>query len=383
MRAPNEIDFWRGFALLTIFINHIPGLYFEKFTFRNVSLSDSAELFVFLAGWSMRLSIETPGRPPLPAARIVLRLAGRAFTIYVAQTLITEVAIALLAGSAVALDAPFLLDWHNASAVFRDPVAAHVGLVLLTHQLGYFNILPLYVVLMVAAPAVALLHRYLSPLVLPASLALYAVAMTFGTNLPTWPVEGTWFLNPLTWQLIYVLGFLFAGADGLGALARRHRRGLRWAALPVVLLAVLVVQTGFSPDPLRVPSPRLFFIFDKTFLSPARLVDMLALAVVFAGTFRPLARCLPRSCAYLSMLGRNSLNVFCTGSVLSLGGQIFRYIYGSRVATDTFLVIVGLLVMGCVAWISEWRDRLRAVPAAAPVVPSSPAASSVSLSPSS
>ena len=46
MRAPNEIDFWRGFALVTIFINHIPGIYFERFTFRNVSLSDSAELFV-------------------------------------------------------------------------------------------------------------------------------------------------------------------------------------------------------------------------------------------------------------------------------------------------------------------------------------------------
>jgi OpgC protein len=38
MRAPNEIDFWRGFALVTIFINHIPGNYFERFTFRNVSL---------------------------------------------------------------------------------------------------------------------------------------------------------------------------------------------------------------------------------------------------------------------------------------------------------------------------------------------------------
>ena len=58
MREPNEIDFWRGFALATIFINHIPGIYFERFTFRNVSISDSAELFVFLAGWSLRLQVE-------------------------------------------------------------------------------------------------------------------------------------------------------------------------------------------------------------------------------------------------------------------------------------------------------------------------------------
>ena len=380
MRAPNEIDFWRGFALLTIFINHIPGIYFEKFTFKNVSLADSAELFVFLAGWSMRMLIDSPGRPPLDASRIVVRLAGRAFMIYVAQTLITEVAIALLAGAAIALDAPFLLDWHNASAVFQDPVAAHVGLVLLTHQLGYFNILPLYVVLMFAAPVVALTHRYVRPLLLPLSLALYVVALGLGLNLPTWPIEGTWFLNPLTWQLIYVLGFLFAGSDGLGALARHYRRALWWAAAPIVVLAVLIAQTRFSPDPMRVPHPRLFFIFDKTFLSPARLIDMLAVAAFFAGSYATVARLLPRSCKYLSMLGRNSLNVFCVGSLLSLGGQIFRYVYGSRVATDTFLVIVGLLVMGFVAWVSEWRDRLR-TPVTAAAAPA--AAPSVSLSPSS
>ncbi len=32
MRDPNAIDFWRGFALITIFINHIPGNTFERYT---------------------------------------------------------------------------------------------------------------------------------------------------------------------------------------------------------------------------------------------------------------------------------------------------------------------------------------------------------------
>src|SRR5450631_1911172 len=125
MRAPNEIDFWRGFALLTIFINHVPGLYFERFTYRNVSLSDSAELFVFLAGWAMRKLIDGPARA-LPAKWLVLRLESRAFHVYVAQMVVTELAIAILAASAIFLDAPFLLDWHNASAVFNDPVTAHI-----------------------------------------------------------------------------------------------------------------------------------------------------------------------------------------------------------------------------------------------------------------
>lgn len=55
-RAANAIDFWRGFALVTIFINHIPGNFYERFTHRNIGVSDSAELFVFLAGWGCRSS---------------------------------------------------------------------------------------------------------------------------------------------------------------------------------------------------------------------------------------------------------------------------------------------------------------------------------------
>ena len=54
-RAPNEIDFWRGIALVSIFMNHIPGLWYEQFTHKNFGYTDSAELFVLLAGWSLRI----------------------------------------------------------------------------------------------------------------------------------------------------------------------------------------------------------------------------------------------------------------------------------------------------------------------------------------
>ncbi|MDB5545683.1 MAG: OpgC protein, partial [Hyphomicrobiales bacterium] len=41
-RALNQVDFWRGYALVAIFINHIPGIIFEQFTHRAFGLSDSA-----------------------------------------------------------------------------------------------------------------------------------------------------------------------------------------------------------------------------------------------------------------------------------------------------------------------------------------------------
>jgi hypothetical protein len=363
MRKPNEIDFWRGFALVTIFVNHIPGIYFERFSFRNVSLSDSAELFVFLAGWSLRLQVGGSAAYMSPG-RIFLRLSGRAVNVYVAQLVITEIALALLAGASLLLDAPFLLDWHNASGVFREPVETHVGLVFLLHQLGYFNILPLYVVLMSGAPFLALAARYLPWAVVPVSLAIYVATLATGYNLPTWPVEGTWFLNPFAWQLIFVLGFVLGGNNGLGAFARRYRRYIFWCALPIVAAAAFVGLTHYSPEPLNVPDPKLFFVFDKTFLSPARLLDMLALTAVFAGSFGVINRFLPRCCRYFSLLGRNSLTVFCIASLLSLVGQILRFVYGGIIATDTIMLMLGLVIMGMAAWISEWRDRLHNASAA-------------------
>src|SRR5438552_3264763 len=50
------IDFWRGFILCTIFINHMPGNVFENFTFRNVGFSDAAEAFIYLSGVSLALA---------------------------------------------------------------------------------------------------------------------------------------------------------------------------------------------------------------------------------------------------------------------------------------------------------------------------------------
>jgi len=364
MRQPNEIDFWRGFALVTIFVNHIPGIYFERFTFRSLSLSDSAELFVFLAGCSLRLSIAGKGKQ-LPPVRLVLRLGGRAITLYIAQILITEFAIAILAASSILLDAPFLLDWHNASAMFREPVEAHVGLVALTYQLGFFNILPLYVVLMAVAPVIALIDRYAKAFLLPVSLAVYLVTLTYGFHLPIWPGEGMWFFNPFAWQLVFVLGFILADQGGIGAFARKHIMVFKIVAVPIVLLGAWCALTSFSPSPIDVPSPKLFFMFDKTFLSPARLIHVLGMVALFAGAYHYFAPWMPRCRDYLSMLGRNSLNVFCVASVLSLMGQISRYAFEGGIVRDGFLVIFGLTAMGFAAWISEWRERLRETTASA------------------
>ncbi len=373
-RQPNAVDFWRGFALITIFIDHVPGLVYANFTLINFSFSDAADLFVFLAGWSLRLMADGGGRT-MPTRNVMLRLFGRALELYAAQVLITMLAIAMLALTSIEFDNPLLLEWHNAAAVFNDPVPTHIGLALLTHQLGYFDILPLYVVLMLMAPFFALIDRTVPSLLLPASATLYVCALAFRLTLPTWPVSGTWFFNPLAWQFTFVLGFALAREDrGIGAWARRHIFWLRIVALPLVIAASAAMIFDWLWDPTNVPDPKLFFLLDKTYATPARLIQFLALVAVFSGVFRYIRWCADLPYVHypiegvirgLAMLGRHSLYVFCVGSLLSLTAQVVRFTYRGTVGVDTAVVICGILIMAFTAWLAESRQRAR---------PASPAA---------
>jgi hypothetical protein len=371
-REPNAVDFWRGFALITIFIDHIPGLVYARYTLINFSISDAADLFVFLAGWSLRLMADGGGRT-MPTRNVVLRLFGRALELYAAQVLITMLAIAMLALTSIGLDNPLLLEWHNAAAVFNDPVPTHIGLVLLTHQLGFFDILPLYVVLMLMAPLFALIDRLAPHLLLPASAALYVCALVFRLTLPTWPVSGTWFFNPLAWQFVFVLGFSFARADaGIGALVRRHIFWVRILAVPFLIYFTFAVVFDALWDPTNVPEPKLFFLLDKTWATPPRLIQFLSLVAVFSSAFYYIRRFAGLPWVHypsealiqmLAMLGRNSLYVFCVGSLLSLTAQFVRFAYRGTVGVDTAVVICGIIVMALTAWLAELRQRK---PSAAP-----------------
>jgi hypothetical protein len=357
-RESNAIDFWRGYALIAIFLNHIPGIYYSKFTHANFSVSDSADLFVFLAGWSVRLLAGTGPRQQ-SMWYLVLRVAGRAMTLYAAQIAITMIAIAILATAAILRDNPLLLEWHNAGAVFHDPVHAHIGLVLVTHQLGYFDILPLYVVLMLMATVIVVIDRVSTYLLMFVSFALYLTVLATQFNLPSWPVPGVWFFDPLAWQLIFVLGFVMAKPEGIGDFVRRNIVAIRWICVPIVIFFFLVVWFNWWHDPTKVPQPRLFFILHKTYVTPIRLIQFLALIAVFSFAFPYIRRAVPPVVSFCSLLGRNSLYVFCMGSLLSLSGQIIRGIYRGNLWVETVLVVVGIALMALTAWLPEWRESIR------------------------
>jgi hypothetical protein len=356
MREPNAIDFWRGLALITIFVNHMPGNLFEPFMYSRYTISDATELFVFLAGWSLALA--TKGREgPDPPSHVVMRLATRVVEVYRAQLVITALAFAMIAAAALYSDNPLLLEWHGAGAFFGAPIPSIIGWVALTYQLGYFNILPLYVVLLILAPIFILIARVSRWAALAASFALYAACLVFEISLPTWPVEGSWHFNPLAWQFLLVLGFLGCEWSRESPAFRRWA----WRLMPLgavgVALGLAAYFWDWRPDPLSVPEPRLVFIMDKPFLSPLRLLHFLFLALAFQQVFSFIGPRFPWVSRQFSALGRNSLAVFSVGSLASLAGQLVRFFTGGGGIVDTFVLSIGLGVQIFTAWFVEWRSR--------------------------
>ncbi len=357
MRSANAIDFWRGVALVMIYVNHIPGNWFGTLTLRNYAIADAAELFVFLAGWSLSYATGGPQKPE-PISQTVFRLTSRALQLYRAQIVITVLALALLATLAITRNNPLYLEWHNAGSFFYDPTRTVIGIVLLTHQLGYFNILPLYVVLLLYAPAVIAIYRWNRWAALAVSLGIYLFALVTRTSFPHWPAEERWYFNPLSWQLLLVLGFLSAELARESVRFRDMARRLLPVAWIGFVAGAYIVLNQMWPDPMRVPEPRLFFLFDKTYLSPIRVVSLITIVLAFHTFFSLLERPLGPVTDLMCSFGRNSLPVFCVSSLLSLGGQVIRLIYDESFLLDFAVVLLGVGVMGLTAWFVEWRSRV-------------------------
>lgn len=359
MRKTNAVDFWRGLSLIMIFINHIPGNAFAYLTLRNFSIVDSAEVFVLLAGWSLYHA--TGGvRHPESWQRVGFRLVTRAIELYRAHLVTSVLAFALSALMAFWTSNALFLDWNNAGPMFQDPPNAMVGLVLLTYQLGYFNILPLYVVILLMAPPLVLLARQHPITAMIVSGLFYGLALVTRLSPPAWPESESWFFNPLSWQLLLVTGFVCARTADLSRGLPGTMEMLWPAAWTILLIGLVVTRFQINPDPIAVPEPRLLFLFNKAYLSPARLVTVLAIVIAFCRLYSWLGPRLGPLDEFICSLGRNSLPVFAVGSLLSLVGQFIRFSNGGSFLFDLGLVASGLGLLGMTAWFVEWRDRLPA-----------------------
>ncbi|MFC6488202.1 OpgC family protein [Nitratireductor sp. GCM10026969] len=344
-----RLDVFRGLALLTIFVNHVPGNFYERFTSRNFGFSDAAEAFVLMSGIAVGLAYSRGFRAG-DFGNALLRIWRRAGTIYVAHIVTSVIAIAIVASGILYLDTVDIVRRVNFTRLLDRPLSAMVGIPTLGHQLGYFNILPLYFTLLIVSPFYIVLGLRNRWAMLGLAFAIWFLAGMFRLNLPNFPNPGGWFFNPISWQLVYAIGIAMGLSMTEGRKLVLYDSRLFGLAVAFLVLAFFWVQLRLGALPGRETLPFFIAGFDKSFVAAPRLLHVLALTYVVVNLpavawliatpfFRPVA-----------LMGRNGLAVFATGSVLAIALQVLRARFQTSFFEDTALLAGGILVQYGIAW---------------------------------
>ena len=373
-KRDSRLDMFRGLALVMIFINHVPGTIYENFTSRNFGFSDAAEAFVFMSGLAAGLAYS----PRFRTGSVWLATAkvwARARQLYFVHLTITLLSLAIFAAAALWFGQAEVIARNNIPRLFAQPLATMIGIPLLTHQLGYLNILPLYITLLLATPLLLWVGQRRPLLLLGGSVALWALAGQLRLNLPNYPNQGGWFFNPLSWQLLFITGLLCGAAMKQGKRFFPRTRllfglclawvvlSLLWVKLPLIGSAGMATLSYMS----KLGFPFYITGFDKTFLSLPRLSHALALFYVMAsiGSIRGFAQ--TAWAAPFRLLGRQGLPVFAVGTVLSMALQAVKNPLPNDPLVDGVLLGGGLLLQLALAWMltrTAEMARTKAVPAA-------------------
>ena len=358
----HRIDFLRGLALLMIFINHVPGTIWESFTSRNFGFSDAAEGFVLMSGIAAGLAYGPAYLRGVPSFAEALRPWHRALTIWWVHCVVIFCILALFL---LMIDRPtiaLMAEARNISAATDNPTGLILPLITLGHHFAYAEILPLYVVLMIAAPPLLFAAARWPRRTMAGALILWFCVGLFKLKMPTWPTENGWSFNPLAWQVLFVAGVL------TGLAMRQGRRFLPvkgWAlrlAIGFLVISAIWIQVPIVADwgghglwllYEYAGAPAVLTSFDKSFVFLPRLLHILALAYVLS--VLPVVKTLaahPRL-APIACVGRHSLPVFATGSVLAYVAQVIKAVQPTSLFLDTVLIAMGLCLLFLVAHLRE------------------------------
>lgn len=285
-----RIDFLRGIAMTFVVVNHtMLASWLQLLTVERFGPVTGAEAFVLLSGFVLGIVSRTRlARGGLRGAQA--QMLRRARKLYVVSVVV--IAAVYLAALLPGVDAGRLTTYSDGGARYdlygHDGAWDFVARVLLL-DLGpsQFNVMGLYVALLVIAPAVlwALERGWTAP-VLAASVALWALHQALEPVVLPAQSENAFPL--LAWQLLF-FGGMTAGfhRDVVWRWLSRHRRPLA-RALALGLVAALFftanLRAGGVPGRGRVellPAPFVDSVyaalFDRTALGLGRLVVLLLL----------------------------------------------------------------------------------------------------------
>ena len=282
----------------------------------------------------------------------------------------------------------------NLHPFFNDPMNGIVGLMTLTYVPNYFDILPMYIVVLVMMPLVIAIARIHPWAAVGFCVAVYIAQWTIGFHFPaeaprldpTWVdrllyndgyiawrervVNREWFFNPMGWQLLFFTGFGLA-VGWLKAPSRSWR--LFWVCVAVLVVSLLLdywpiysnfrlplfltdlfgVEEGFRPlfEARRVINPWL----NKTDFGILRYVHFLAAAYVVVHLLHGHEEKLRSPWgAPIMKCGQQSLPVFLFSMALSRYAGIALDHTGRSIPANILVNALAILSLVGIAYLLGW-----------------------------
>ncbi|MGT2502712.1 OpgC domain-containing protein [Bradyrhizobium guangxiense] len=355
-----RLDLFRGLALWLIFIDHLPPSLLTWFTIRNYGFSDATEIFIFISGYTAAFVY---GRAMLESGVVIAtaRILRRVWQIYVAHVFLFTIFLAEISYVATRFENPLYTEEMGILDFLKQPDITIVQALLLRFRPVNMDVLPLYIVLMLALPLILWSMKWRPDVTLGLSVVLYAVTWEYDLYLSAYP-NGFWAFNPFAWQLLFVFGAWCA----LGG-ARRMSHILAspvtmWISIAYLAAAFCVTLTWYLPQLSHFMPKRLeqwMYPIDKTDLDVLRFTHFLALAAL---TVRFLPREWPglksRWLRPLILCGQHSLEIFCLGVFLAFAGHFILAEVSGGPAMHALISLSGILIMWGVAWVISWYKRV-------------------------
>ncbi len=215
-----RLDFYRGLAMFIILIAHTPGNFLTSWIPARWGFSDATEIFVFCSGMASAIAFGKVFAERswfLGTARVAFRV-WQVYWAHICLFLVITMTMAALNQSG--LFEKNYINSLNLARFLTDPAPQLIGLMTLTYVPNYFDILPMYLVILAMMPLIVALHR-LHPAV---AFGFMIVVWVFAQrsildhyDLTDWHLgfpaepwsERKWFFNPFGWQLVFFTGFAF------------------------------------------------------------------------------------------------------------------------------------------------------------------------------
>ncbi len=379
-----RLDFFRGVAMFIILFAHTPGNPFTSWIPARFGFSDATEMFVFCSGMASAIAFGAT----FDRAGWLLgtaRVAYRVWQIYWAHVCLFFATVALTVFF-TNLDITTRNYWGNLnlwmlfveSELWENP-AMLLSFMTLQWVPNLFDILPMYMVVLVMMPLFIVLARLHFGLFAAVSIVLWLFAqraLTEDLGLPyfnftaePWVGDDNWqrrwFLNPFGWQLLFFTGFAFM-------------RG--WIPKPPVTwwlltLAAVIVLANVPFSNIGVREFGFDFArewradhrqwFSKTDFGVLRFVQFLALAYlawVIAGDkgnrLRAGAGTLGRVWApFLAIflkVGQQSLAVFVVSIFVGRMNGVFLDLLGREMWIVVAVNLFGMTVLVLTAYVAGW-----------------------------